>query len=386
VRSFQADQPKSNAFFYGLTNADEVLARITELAQSGLYTIVNETIDVHDGGVSGVSYGGIVEFAPDDTPRAVEKPGTAAFSRDLGLRLLETVYGFRPSLPDDDRLRIEFSIHPLKRGVRHQHTIVWEEEEYEHVSLEAIPSWPNRFSHLVGDKTFGLLVADLLGLPVPRTTALTRRLAPFTFGEPTGSKEHWLRTAPAEQAPGKFITQKGWADPFELLSREDPSGEVIAAVLAQEAVDASYSGASATDANQEMIIEGVVGRGDAFMLGDVPPQELPRSVVLDVASVFTLVHDSIGPARFEWVHDGGRVWIVQLHSGSIASHDRTVFPGKASVEHPFSVDHGLEELRQLVTRLKGTTEGVVLVGNVGLTSHFGDILRRARIPSRVSPE
>jgi hypothetical protein len=33
--------------------------------------------------------------------------------------------------------------------------------------------------------------------------------------------------------------------------------------------------------------------------------------------------------------------------------------------------------------LQGTGEGIVLAGRVGITSHLGDLLRRARIPSRI---
>jgi hypothetical protein len=33
-------------------------------------------VDIEDGGVSGVAYGDMLEFAPGDTPRYVEKPGT----------------------------------------------------------------------------------------------------------------------------------------------------------------------------------------------------------------------------------------------------------------------------------------------------------------------
>jgi hypothetical protein len=36
---------------------------------------------------------------------------------------------------------------------------------------------------------------------------------------------------------------RGWHDPFALLEKEDPSGSEIASVLAQEGVDAVYSGA-----------------------------------------------------------------------------------------------------------------------------------------------
>ena len=46
---------------------------------------------------------------------------------------------------------------------------------------------------------------------------------------------------------------------------------------------------------------------------------------------------------------------------------------------------GLEGLRELVTRVQGTGDGIVLVGEVGVTSHFGDVLRKGRVPSRIEP-
>ena len=49
--------------------------------------------------------------------------------------------------------------------------------------------WPNRFSRFIGDKVFGLLVADLIGLDVPRATVLARRIGPFVFGRRTGSRD-----------------------------------------------------------------------------------------------------------------------------------------------------------------------------------------------------
>src|SRR5207237_2735033 len=91
VRSFDPNQPKAHEFLYGLRSTDEVLGAVRRLGSGGLYTIVNETIDVNDGGVSGVAFGNIIEFAPGDTPRAVEKPGTVAFSREHGLQVLELV-------------------------------------------------------------------------------------------------------------------------------------------------------------------------------------------------------------------------------------------------------------------------------------------------------
>ncbi|MBB4276407.1 hypothetical protein GGE12_004204 [Rhizobium mongolense] len=69
VRSYEPSSPRSKEFVYGLKNVDEVLAVLERLAALDLHLIVNETIDIHDGGVSGVVQGQVVEFAPDDTPR-----------------------------------------------------------------------------------------------------------------------------------------------------------------------------------------------------------------------------------------------------------------------------------------------------------------------------
>src|SRR5713226_9659069 len=114
VRSFEPDSAKSRDFIYGLKSADEVASQVAKLAAKGLYTIVNETIDVNDGGVSGVALGSIVEFAPGDTPRCVEKAGTQSLRRDLALDLLERVYGFAPDLSRYGLTkRVEFSIHPI---------------------------------------------------------------------------------------------------------------------------------------------------------------------------------------------------------------------------------------------------------------------------------
>jgi hypothetical protein len=382
IRSFLPDQPKSHDFLYGLTRADEAASALRRLAARGLHTIANETIDVNDGGVSGVSYADVLEFAPGDTPRCVEKPGTASFPRKPGLRLLQTVYGFRPDLDHDRSLRIEFSVHPLKRGYRHGHTIVWEEEQTEELNLPIDITWPNRFSRLLGDKAFGLLVADVVGLPVPAATVVARALAPFRFGQPTGSGEYWIRTCPAEQVPGRFTTARGWLDPFALLAKEDPEGNAIASVLAQEGVDATFSGALIATSDGRTVVEGVAGSGDRFMQGAVGPQPLPSEIVADVETTYAAAAEHLGPVRFEWVHDGSVVWIVQLHKGATAATARTIYPGEAAVEHRFPIERGLEALRALIDGL-GPGEGVVLIGNVGVTSHFGDVLRRRQIPSRI---
>src|SRR4030095_11743269 len=107
---------------------DDVLAVLAARAGDGLHTIVNETVDVGDGGVSGGAEGGLVQLPPGATPRAVEPPGTPAFGHDQAMALLTTVYGFTPDLDDRPGERVEFSIHPLAAGVRQTQHNLWERE------------------------------------------------------------------------------------------------------------------------------------------------------------------------------------------------------------------------------------------------------------------
>jgi len=383
VRSFMAGAPKGGPLSYGLRNHDDVISILRQRTAEGLYTIVNETIDVDDGGVSGVALGGIIEFAPGDTPRAVEKAGTLGLGHDAALRLLSTVYGFTPDLDYKPDERVEFSIHPLVAGVRQTHTIIWEKEQVGSLELSPRLTWPNSFSRFIGDKAFGLLIADLLGLPVPLTRVISRRVAPFRFGRTTGSGEQWLRTSPAEPVPGKFLTQRGWLDPFVLLAEQDPKGTVIASVLAQEGVRARYSGAAVPDKMGEMLVEGVPGFGDNFMLARVPPVALPAEVIRDVRRLGNRAAAEIGPVRYEWVHDGDMAWIVQLHLATVMVSSRTIYPGEPTRWRPFDPSEGLDALRSLIAGIK-SDEGVEITGDVGITSHVGDLLRRAAIPSRIA--
>jgi hypothetical protein len=329
VRSYAPESPRSREFVYGLTDVAAALATVERLTREGLHTIVNETVDVADGGVSGVVQAGIVEFAPDDTPRCVEKPGVASLPAALGFSLLKTVYGFAPNLGGAQG-RIEFSIHPRPRGWRGSHTLLWEQEETGPEQGTATLAWPNRFSRHIGDKLYGLLMAHLAGLPVPATRAITRRVAPFAFGQVTGSHETWIRTCPTEQQPGLFTTHRGWLDPFKLLAEEDPTGENIASVLAQAGIHARHAGASLVDANGRTVVEGVAGLGDEFMQGRDLPQQLPGAVVTDVIRAVARLTPIFGPVRTEWVHDGDQVWIVQLHRGATLSTERVLVPGERS--------------------------------------------------------
>jgi hypothetical protein len=192
----------------------------------------------------------------------------------------------------------------------------------------------------------------------------------------------WTRTCPVEQEPGRFTTVKGWVDPFKLLAIEDPSGSAIASVLSQSAVRAVFSGAAITDRDGHLVVEGAHGEGDRFMLGERAPENLPAQIVADVERTYAEAASAIGAVRFEWVHDGERVWIVQLHRGGTNSDMAMLVPGEASEWAVFKASQGLEELRQFLAGLPDDV-GVRIEGEIGLTSHFADLLRKTRRPSRI---
>ena len=383
LRSYAPDSPRSKEFVYGLKNVKEALEGLARLTSEGLFVIANETVDITDGGVSGVVQGGIIEFAPDDTPRCVEKPGVASLPLAWGIELLTKVYGFRPDIEDQSRGRLEFSIHPQPRGWKSGHTLCWEWEPQNSLPTNANMSWPNRFSSHIGDKAFGLLMAELVGAKVPQTTVFGRRVAPFTFGTPTRSHEVWIRTCPHEPEPGKYTTLKGWTDPFRLMSVEDPDNVAIASVICQSAVPALYSGAAIVTIKGDLLIEGRRGEGDGLMLGIDHPEELPDRVTNKVERVYQMLSSSLGHVRFEWVYDGDDVWIVQLHRGATQSSQTVLVPGEASKWFTFEASDGLEALRSFLKDIP-IDAGVTIEGEIGLTSHLADLLRKAERPSRLS--
>jgi hypothetical protein len=383
VRSFAPDDTQSHEFLYGLTDVDAVVGSLGRISDSGLHVIVNETVDVRDGGVSGVVQGGTIEFSPDDTPRCVEKPGIASMPETLGKAVLSRVYGVALNFPISREDRLEFTLHPKPRGWKHTHVLGWELERVGVTSIKPVLSWPNNFSRLIGDKAFGLVVAAELELPVPKSLVISRRIAPFTFGRATGSLEWWFRTCPREQVPGRFTTHHGWIDPFALLATEDPLGNEISSVLAQSAVVAEYSGALIAEASGRPVVEGRKGEGENLMKGIVFPEKLPPGVVADVLQMNDLVCGKLGPARFEWVHDGKEVWIVQLHTGATLTMGRVLVPGRARTWHRFDASQGLEALRSMLAQLH-PEDGIEVRGQIGLTSHVADVIRRAGKPARLT--
>ena len=388
VRSFDPAQPKGCPFKYGCTSVQEVVEQIRFNASEGRFSIINEKIDINDGGVSGVMMGNIIEVTPGDTPKGVDKPGVCRFTKRMGLHVLKTIYGFVPDLDYPETTRVEFSIHPIRRGIKMSNTIIWELEEFDTVfDNKQMVQWPNNFSKLIGDKAFGLIIADYLNITVPRTTVISRKVAPFTFGTPTGIVENWLRTAPAVRTPGKFTTTKGWVDLFQVMQNEDPNFDLIASVLSQDGVDHLYSGSLITGADNRPIIEGVAGRGDGFMVGNAKPVDLPENLIGGLNELFDYMYSVLGAVEMEWVFDGTVLWIVQLHnSEATSSHGLIIVDGDAENWIDFEVSRGLPALTELIesVSLEAThTVGINLVGNVGLTSHYGDILRKAKVPSKI---
>lgn len=390
IRSFSEESVKGNRFVYGkkLEDIDEIIEIITENCKEGKYSIINETIDVNDGGVSGVIMGNIIEFSPNDTPRCVEKEGVCRLPLNVGLAILKTVYGFMPRHTFRPNHRIEFSIHPQMEGIMNWHTIIWEYEEIEETSFDVKISYPNNFSKFIGDKVFGLLLSDFYNFKVPYTTVICRNVVPFSFGRQTGLHEKWIRTSPVVKESGKYFTGDRWQDPFELMIREEQKGDKdvnIASILSQNAVIPVYSG-GAIITSKGITIEGVSGKGDEFMLGTDASQKLP--VVLKKRLEFELsglieLNNILGDVSVEWVYDGAGVWIVQINQLKHISKGNVIVKGEPVKYLDFNVKDGLIELRNLIKEIEGKNIGIRLLGNVGITSHFGDVLRQFNIPSYI---
>jgi len=388
IRTFLPQKPDGNPFFYGPKCGfqDPLLAaaKAKQMCAEGYHVIINETIDEADGGFSGVLYGDLFEFSSRDIPRCVEKPGCAALPRNVALDLIRTVYGFNFHVPYTPAYRVECSVHPGPVGYLGQRQVVWQAE---HMS-DTMPnppkiSWPNRYSRDMGDKAFGLLMGYLLGFPVPFTHVFGRVIPYFSFGTKTWSDEAaWVRTCPFEQQPGLFTTSRGWLDSFALMQREDPENKLISAILVQDGIRAEYAGAAIADREGGLIMEGKYGYGDSFMVG-AGSEDLPERVRSAVTRLWHGLRAKLGDVRFEWVFDGNDPWVVQLHVGRSESGASVIFPGEPSAMRAFDTKEGLERLRELVTEAKEGGFGIVLKGNVGITSHFGDLLRRNKIPSRI---
>lgn len=390
VRSYTDDlSSKSNPFVYGLYHIDDVLDEVAKLRQQGYNIIVNETIDKDDGGVSGVIYNGIMEFAPRETPRTVEKSdGIARLPSKLGLNLLKKVYNFGKYDVDLDILvdnlkdiRTEFSVHPTGNKLT-----VWDlEPSFTNTNYKCRISTESRMSELIGHKTFGLLVADCLGLKVPKTRVKNVYIPDFEFGGLEGEGV-FTRTAPSDRTPGKFATMEGYCDSSILMNGYVPT------VLYQDKIEVAYSGTALCKKNQKTVIEGVKGIGSNFMLGKEPPGDLPIEIIYKVEEEvdrvfnrleeFSILDEDI---LLEWGVKDDSVVIFQLVFKNEDCRPRgeyIVEPDTTEdIEYTeFYVENGVEGLLEL---LETNPKGVILKGNVGYGSHLCDILRERKIVSKI---
>ncbi len=128
-----------------------------------------------------------------------------------------------------------------------------------------------------------------------------------------------------------------------------------------------------------------MGSGDKFMMGEARPERVPKKVVNDLTKQFNEAFTTVGPVEMEWVYDGFSVWIVQLHKqkDSVTSEKNIIYPGNPKSFVKFKTSLGLEKLRELISGTDPTSKGIILVGDVGITSHFGDLLRNSKIPSKI---
>lgn len=388
IRSFLPKKSDGNPFIMGrngFETPEKLGAKARELIAQGFYLILNEELDVNDGGFSGVLMGNVAEFATRDVPRCVEKPGCAVMPRLMMLKFAHAIYGHRINIPYDRRNRIEFSVHPGPVGYLKEHQIIWQVEHSDlaYEMRETQPWWSNRVSQDMGDKAYGLLIAHLYGFLVPFTRVVGRFMPPFEFGEKTHSpRASWRRTCPAIQQPGRFTTTHGQIDPYALMNRENPDATKITAMLFQDDVQAIYSGATITDTAGQAIIEGKEGCGDTFMIGNASPvAALPLHVNDAVQNVWEKACTLFGPVRFEWCYDRtGTVWIMQFHVGQSSSYGNVIYEGATPPKRfeRFIVARGLDALYELAERAERDGFGIILDGDVGITSHFGDILRRKK--------
>ena len=394
VRSFRIGDHSGHPFIMGLNSPERVIKRVRDLVSAGYVALLNEYVSAFDGGISGaILHGGFVEFAVGETPRFVERSAYPVPCLEYGLarQLFSRIYGpdaLPAGLDDgDESLRIEFSIHPGGRGNRGQKHIIWE-KGHSPLPVSGFSRrniWPNSLSRRIGDKAYGLLMADCLGLRVPLTHVFVRdRDVPnFSFGAmPSGNESVWTRTCPVTQMPGRFATLSDKIDPYALMDSEDPDKSFLVSCLWQQGVRPVYSGACITDSEGEPLVEGMPGKGLDFMSGEALPESLPQYVLSSVLRTYAQARAAFqGPVRFEWVYDGMETWIVQMHCGATETSGQTIVPGEPLAFLDYDPASGLANLVNLCEKARADDAGIRVLGRVGLTSHIADTLRKMGIAS-----
>ena len=394
IRTYKLDDNMSHPFIQNLSTIDEIYSYLEKFKEQKLYTIVSETVVTNDGGVSGIMDSDIVEFAPGITPRDIENLSSieiAKLPREMGCAILECIYGttLAPFKYEKNK-RIEFSTHPKPIGSSNNNKLFWQiDKSTAHIDAPDI-CWPNSFSKMIGDKTYGLMVAYFLGFNVPCTTVYNKndRVPNFTFGRYTKSKKVWTRSCPSESQPGKYPTFPKYvkSSKFFKLCGDYPD---MVACIHQDEVNAKYSGGMIIDRDYNVWIDGVKGFGDHFMMGDVNntiqlPDKIYKLVKVVGLELSRKINNSI---KVEWVVDhNNEFWVLQLRVDDSVKACSTIVDVECFgnyVEYDPLGDTGLIKLRKLVDDIKDTGDGIVVKRKIGITSHVADILRKNKIPSYV---
>jgi hypothetical protein len=198
---------------------------------------------------------------------------------------------------------------------------------------------------------------------------------------------HRQRRAVAAHLPGRagagpVPDPAGLAGPVRPTGRRGPVGPGRGGRAVPGGFHALWSGAAFPGDDGGLLVEGVAGFGDDFMLARAARTLLPEHVLRDIGRIGARAAAAFGPVRLEWAHDGDDAWVLQLHlvpwrqrtpSPSIPASPRA---GTASTRRRGWSGCGSGSPRAAATR------GVEVAGDVGVTSHAGDLLRRAAIPSR----
>lgn len=385
IRSFREEKYQGNPFYFNLMQSDEIFYAAKKLMDMGFYIILNECLPLDDGGASGVIDHGFVEVAPGATPRCVEDAGCSLLPAFWAERMLSLLCQAPIRLPQGDA-RYEFSVHPLPCGVRKEHVVIWEETKSAGAKdkRDTFLRESDPFSRFLGDKAYGLLLADTMGAPVPKTTLFLRGsyVPLMLFGRDTGEKNVWTRTCPRERTPGKFSTLRGFHDPFALMEADDPEGKTVASAIIQQEVKSEYAGVASFDEKGCFCIEGIEGFGDDFMQGKASPAALPEKVREKVRDEIGAALGFCGALHVEWALDKNRVWVLQFHTSGVSGDGNIIVPGEANFWYYWEPSMGLECLRQMAKEVKERKGGIEISAAVGVLSHAADILRKEGVAAR----
>jgi hypothetical protein len=118
------------------------------------------------------------------------------------------------------------------------------------------------------------------------------------------------------------------------------------------------------------------------MLGRAAPTPLPEHGLDDVRRVGPAPRPP-RPGPLRRAHVGHDAWVLRLQLATVAASTTSVYPGVPSRWHRFDPSLGLQRLRDLIASVS-RDEGIELADDVGVSSHAGDLLRRAAIPARLA--